>query len=369
MKYSENIACEIAPGKNLKLDFALAAKPAGMSYYRLNEASNSWEKIQTLEPLLAAADESTNQIKTTEAFLSQEKKEEPKEATIDRIQISEYQAYSELIYEWPIDSFRKGTLDQAFKERFPLPEAMVTFLESNPKFYISISFDISDVTREIVSIRPRKNNPTNEFDEFIISSLKQIGKYRSISRVGTCCIASERWPHEIAFRAVTKPEAANAQMSSRTIDKGAQQLALTDNAPNTQTSKAYADLITGLSISRFGVYNCDSEFIIQDPIGIQATLMDSKNDSLLFSGGSSMQVLFESINAAYTYNPRYLTLSASDNCSILCITGQGEIYLATSKDLQRQRIKSAGAQTIRMKNITADAKDSEALAKIIMASF
>jgi hypothetical protein len=364
--YAKNVACEIAPAKQLKLDFAFAAKPAAMSFYRLYDDQTSWQKIQTLYPDKVVDKKTAVQTEIAAIPKTQAVKSESRKTQRDRIVISEFLLGTDAIHQWPIDSVRKGKLAEAFEERFPLPQAMIEYLEKNPDFYISVLYDINDLTREIESIRPHQLNPTNEFNEFIISNLIRIGKYKSIQRVKSYCTSHGTWQRELHFQAVVQVQATVQAASASNFSMDA----MNNNLPSSAAAQLYSDVYTGLMISSFGTYNCDSEFRIPQPISIQASLIDSANDSLVSSRPGHLHVLFEGINTAITYSPtQNIKLSKATPCAILFATFEGNIYLADSRDLKKQNIESGGIHNIRVTDITSRATDAVAMAKIIDESF
>jgi hypothetical protein len=117
----------------------------------------------------------------------------------------------------------------------------------------------------------------------------------------------------------------------------------------------YTDLVNGLAVSRFGIYNCDQVYRLDNPVTINATYIDVATKKELVD----LQVLSLidlSYNGAFSYDPRKFTCNSQAKNVLLLFSKSGELYYMDEKKLSKVKLVNNGSFTFKMTNITSQIK-------------
>ncbi|MFM9984647.1 MAG: hypothetical protein ACKVOK_05400, partial [Flavobacteriales bacterium] len=313
---------QIARGKEIKVDYPLAQKPEGLAFYRFDEAANNWVKEQSIEK---------------EA--SEPKKMEPKKPAIKEIEntgeVRVDRKIPQVVKAW-ISSVvltdgvpyilnedgTKGFLDIRMNAEYKFPRSMYDYLFANPQFYLAFQFDIDTVAGKLININPHPLNPSKEFDAGIMKYLKDL---RGIK------MQKQKLNYEVEYHGVARYEmifndypGTNETLQLRDPQNAiawnsgpmapAQDLKPTQANPGIispaffDPGHTYPDVVRGLSVKGFGIYNCDQAFRKGNLVSIHPKFADEKGEPILTS--TVVCVLQPDINSSFSFSPDQIILNA-----------------------------------------------------------
>jgi hypothetical protein len=120
--------------------------------------------------------------------------------------------------------------------------------------------------------------------------------------------------------------------------------------------KQYSDVIEGLTLNNFGVYNCDQIYNVPNLIMIDAKYIDENGESIQYADKLSMIDL--NYNGAFGFEPEHFYFGANSKTVLVIFTLEGKIYLLEHNELAAMNIKESGNYTFKMKNMTETIKST-----------
>lgn len=121
----------------------------------------------------------------------------------------------------------------------------------------------------------------------------------------------------------------------------------------------YPNLVMGLSCPDFGVYNCDQIYRTGPTAQIYAKYLDEKGNVIHDTYLLSLVDL--KVNASFSFTPSLFSCSMNGRNMLLLFTSDNKLYALREEDFKSMGIDKSGSYTFRMKDITAEIKNTEDL--------
>lgn len=126
----------------------------------------------------------------------------------------------------------------------------------------------------------------------------------------------------------------------------------------------YPDIVAGLNVGDFGVYNCDQIYKVGTPVVVNFTYKDSKGKPI--ADMHIVSLIDLDYNGAFSFSPLgAVTMNKSGENVIALFTKSGEIYVADAQTVSNTLSKNETAKTLYMKNMSAEIKTTEDLAAFL----
>ncbi|MEZ5013939.1 MAG: OmpA family protein [Chitinophagales bacterium] len=122
----------------------------------------------------------------------------------------------------------------------------------------------------------------------------------------------------------------------------------------------YPDVITGLKLEGFGVYNCDEVYTLADHIKVIPVFRDAQGG--LISDPAYLSVIDLQYNGAFCSSPQFFICSKSDRNVLLLITNSKKVYLLSADDFAQTALQNGRKTTFTMQDYTDRIRSSEDLA-------
>ncbi|NQY67849.1 MAG: OmpA family protein [Flavobacteriales bacterium] len=122
----------------------------------------------------------------------------------------------------------------------------------------------------------------------------------------------------------------------------------------------YPDIVSGLNVSSFGVYNCDQIYRIKQKIKIRAKYVDGNGNPIQSLGILSMIDL--DYNGAFSFDPNNFVCAAEGDNVLLLTTKKNKLYLFDRYGFEKNGINESGEYTFQMRDVTDEIKSTKDLA-------
>ncbi|MDP4843650.1 MAG: OmpA family protein [Salibacteraceae bacterium] len=131
-------------------------------------------------------------------------------------------------------------------------------------------------------------------------------------------------------------------------------------AEGVDAGHTYPDIIKGLNIESFGVYNCDQIYRLSERVSIKAKYLDVNGQEI--ADLHVLSLIDLQYNGAFSFDPRNFICDANGQNVLALFTKKGELYLLEKDDFAKMNIQKSGQQTFTMKNMTNEIKNAKDLA-------
>ncbi len=131
-------------------------------------------------------------------------------------------------------------------------------------------------------------------------------------------------------------------------------------AEGVDAGHTYPDIIKGLNIESFGVYNCDQIYRLSERVSIKAKYLDV--NGLEIADLHVLSLIDLQYNGAFSFDPGNFICDANGQNVLALFTKKGELYLLEKDDFAKMNIQKSGRQTFTMKNMTSEIKNAKDLA-------
>lgn len=125
----------------------------------------------------------------------------------------------------------------------------------------------------------------------------------------------------------------------------------------------YPDVIRGLNVGAFGVYNCDQIYRVKEPIDVLAHYEDHSGQPI--ADATVLSLIDLNYNGAFSFDPKRFTCSAIGNNALVLFTKSGKLYLLMPDDFKEMHISKGGAYTFKMTDVTEQIKRASDLAALL----
>src|SRR5688572_24854960 len=131
-------------------------------------------------------------------------------------------------------------------------------------------------------------------------------------------------------------------------------------ASGADAGHTYPDIIRGLNVDSFGVYNCDQIYRVPNRLNINAKYVDPAGKEIKNLHVLSMIDL--RYNGAFSFAPNSFICDAKGENVLALFTNDGELYLLDKTQFAEMNITKSGQYTFRMENKTKEIKNTKDLA-------
>jgi hypothetical protein len=134
-------------------------------------------------------------------------------------------------------------------------------------------------------------------------------------------------------------------------------------AEGADAGHTYPDIVKGLNISSFGVYNCDQIYRLPNRVNIIAQYEDEKGIEI--KSPKVLSLIDLNYNGAFSFDPNSFTCDAKGNNVLLLFTESGELFLLEKGNFEKMNILENGEHQFRMKNVSSTISSTEDLASYL----
>jgi hypothetical protein len=129
---------------------------------------------------------------------------------------------------------------------------------------------------------------------------------------------------------------------------------------STDPGHTYPDIIKGLCINSFGVYNCDQICRIPYRIKIKAKFIDK--DRIEIKDLKVLSLIDLRYNGAFSFDPTNFVCDSRGKNVLLLFTKSLQLYLFGKGEFEKMKIKVSGDYTFTLENVTSKFKCTKDLA-------
>lgn len=126
----------------------------------------------------------------------------------------------------------------------------------------------------------------------------------------------------------------------------------------------FPDIVKGLNIGAFGVYNCDQIYRLQNRITIHANYVDEYNQ--VINDGKIISLIDLNYNGAFSFSPNSFICDSKANNVLLLFTQSEKLYLLEKGEFQKININSNGIHTFKMKDVTDTLNTTQKLTSYLL---
>jgi hypothetical protein len=120
----------------------------------------------------------------------------------------------------------------------------------------------------------------------------------------------------------------------------------------------YPDIVRGLNVGRFGVYNCDQIYRVRNLVTLKPTYLDQNGQEI--RDGAIVSMIDLNYNGAFSFDPKWVSCNRTGNNVFLLFTKSGKLYLLDKGEFKNVAI-SGSKCTFNMKDVTATIRSTEDL--------
>lgn len=125
----------------------------------------------------------------------------------------------------------------------------------------------------------------------------------------------------------------------------------------------YPNIIRGLNVSSFGVYNCDQVYRLPDLLSIKASYVDQQGNPI--KKVKVLSLIDLRYNGAFSSYPSSFFCSASGDNVLALFTQDNKLYLLSKEAYKEMHITESGSYTFVMEDMTQEIKNTEDMAKYL----
>lgn len=284
--------------KELSVDFNCTKKDPGVNFYEMDDQTGEWTTLKK------------------DLF-----------APVNNPEFKQKQVFAEV-----------KLVNAEAREQENEKEATITYVNSKPYTIVTLDEETREAYRRLVKKSPQKVEESVAQDLTADFQLKVRPEY-------TEPLIQLIWDEYNANNNLNKGKMA---VSNNTLlpgggDKGHQ----------------YPNLVSGLNCSKFGVYNCDQIYRVENAISFSpkyldgATQKEIKNQHILC-------LIDKDVNGSFSFDPNQITCNSKGENIFLLFTEGGEVYSLKSEKDNPIDLNSK-APEFRMENITDQVKTSKDL--------
>lgn len=297
----------IAPDKTLKIDYKLAQKNDNTHFYYLNPAINVWKLSERIEPVKQKDNNNNKQV--------------------ERAAIQEIAADGEWITNdanWHID------------------------LKNDLKSYFIRWRTVQDTTIQIPDWAIKKgikNNHTHFRTQYdtLYKGRDSAAYHQQI----------EKWRQQ-------RQQLIEVENSFKFSDDRTQGALL---AEGINAGHTYPDIVKGLNMKSFGVYNCDQILRVKNRVKILANY--TNEDGTPIDNGHVLSMISIDYNGAFSFSPNMFECNPEGNVVLALFTKDKKLYIYSNEAFQKLELKDYQPQTFVMKDMTKEINSSQKLGEYL----
>ncbi len=136
-----------------------------------------------------------------------------------------------------------------------------------------------------------------------------------------------------------------------------------DTRYNKRAGNTFPDIIKGLKIKGFGVYNCDQIYRFIKRVLIHATYQDEEGRKI--HSPKVLSLIDLKYNGAFSFDPIAFACDAESESVLMLFSNTGELYMMGKEDFKNMNITTDGSYNFVMKNVSNSIKSSLDLANYL----
>lgn len=145
------------------------------------------------------------------------------------------------------------------------------------------------------------------------------------------------------------------------------QTVINDNNALFESSQAghiFPEIVTGLVVSGFGVYNCDQQYRIQEPVILQASFTDAKTKAPIEDAYVACLIDLN-VNGSFSFHPKHISCDPYGKNVLLLFTRDKKIYMVDEQAFLFATEIDKLQPSFAMKDVTAELKTTENLKQLL----
>jgi len=133
--------------------------------------------------------------------------------------------------------------------------------------------------------------------------------------------------------------------------------------PTSSSGRLYPEVVKGLKVNSFGVYNCDQIYRIKNKITLRGIYVDEKGQKI--TDGEMLSLIDLDFNAAFSFDPKWFLCDSKANNVLLLSTKSKKLYMLGKGKFQKSSIQGDTLAQFVMKDVTESIKTSNELASYL----
>lgn len=134
-------------------------------------------------------------------------------------------------------------------------------------------------------------------------------------------------------------------------------------AEGADAGHTYPDIVKGLNISSFGVYNCDQIYRLPNRVNIIAKYEDENGAKI--KSPKILSLIDLNYNGAFSFAPNNFTCDSKGENVLLLFAESGELFLLEKGEFEKMNITENGEYLFKMKNVSSTISSTEDLASYL----
>ena len=297
-----NDPVSIANGKQIRVDYSIAQQTPEMSFFALDKNTNAWTKVQDI----------------------------PKQQKNEKVQTTITKSINGVELA---DDTRTGTWIVG-EDSATIFRDSVIWYEGKP---------VKGATRLIRKV--------GKLNEHVLVIWEKTGKRKEMKVVGEIITTQSKVPVKDVPWINGRVFRGEGLSTNATLLGG---------YPGADAGHTYPDIVRGLNVSSFGVYNCDQIYRVGQPVNIMATYKDEAGNKI--EDLTVLSMIDLNYNGAFSFNPNQFMCSATGRNVLLLFTKAGRLYMLEEAGFKKMQITSNGNYAFTMKDVTEKIKGTKDLA-------
>lgn len=117
----------------------------------------------------------------------------------------------------------------------------------------------------------------------------------------------------------------------------------------------YPDIVRGLNVGRFGVYNCDQIYRIEHRTNVTASYVDENNNKI--TDGVVLSMIDLNYTGAFSFDPKQFICNPKSKVVLLLFTKDGDLYSIGHEEFTKMKV-IPGSNVFKMKNVSETIKST-----------
>lgn len=352
---SQNKDVEIKNGKSLTIDYSLTQNIPNTDFYRLNDQNTNWELVQeiptlkeSLAPIKASETSDDRLLDITfedPSFCPEFKKFKDvrfricDEVVLDtnELKMSFYQVAIERTKDYGKYLLKLAGYDQ--DAQFVVRQYIV-----NPVFSTE-DFERASVLFDRI------------YDESEKEALNYYNEMKRKEKLDFESVDAENYEYD-------RQLIIQAKLNEELLKK--QELLFSQNKNNsspivTTSIEAlnYRQIVNGLAIASFGIYNCDQAYRIKNQLSCFPIYQNEKGE--IIENTLTLSLIDLNVNAAFSFNPQNFQYEEKGNFVLALFTTDKKLYILKSAAMNELKPNNDGRLVLTMKDKTNEIKNRDDL--------
>ena len=356
---ADNAPIEVVKDKSMEIDYHLAKKNADIDFYKLDDDCSKWQLINKINPKNDNTNDSPSiPVKPIKKDLNDERIIQIDFASTDIFQ--EFQQYNGVSFRvnektefdvkdtegvWFSFDLKETITDGEYKLDFTGLDVNQNWIEKT--YYVNPVYEEGDYQKALKEYKRKYA---------MIAATKEKNRQKENIRIKKLQIEQEQW--------LKDQEVYNLEREKRREKRMALAKLEAKTNPNSSfvyktPGQTFPDIIRGLELTSFGIYNCDQIYRMQNKVTLNGLYVDQKNNKI--NDGLMLSMIDMDYNGAFSFDPEKFTCDSKANNVLLLFTTSGKLYILDKGKFRNMAIKEEGAVTFQMREVTSQIKNTSDL--------